>query len=122
MDGDVLVSLLVASVFLLEVHVVAADNDCSLHFGGAHDATENAASDGDVAGEGALLVDVLCVDGLLWDFIAETDFAEVTALSFLTGVHGTLFEDAVLLLIGAFVLLDVIVKIDVAFDHFESKI
>ena len=115
--GNVLVSLFVSAVFLLEVHVVAAHDDGSLHFGGAHDTTQDASSNGHVTRERALLVDVLCVDCLLRDFVPQADLAEVAALALLSGVRNALLENAVLLLVCALVLLDVVVKNYVALDH-----
>ena len=46
------------------VEVVAADDDGVGHFGRVDDTGEDTATDGDVAGEGALLVDVGAVDSL----------------------------------------------------------
>lgn len=72
-DGEVLVALHVTLVLLDVVEVVAADDDRVLGLGGVDDATHEAAADGDVAGEGALLVDVLAVDGGLGGLEAKTD-------------------------------------------------
>jgi hypothetical protein len=55
-DGQVLVSFLVTPVLGDEVEVVPSDDDGSVHLGGLYDTGEDSASDGDVAGEGALLV------------------------------------------------------------------
>lgn len=55
-DGQVLVSFLVSPVLGDEVQVVPSDDDGSVHLGGLYDTSQDSASDGDVAGEGALLV------------------------------------------------------------------
>ena len=47
-----------------EVQVVAADDDRALHLHLDDRASEDTAADGHVAREGALLVDVVAVDGL----------------------------------------------------------
>lgn len=54
--GEVLVSLLVTRVLGDEVEVLSSDNDGSVHLGGNDGAGQDTATDGDGAGEGALLV------------------------------------------------------------------
>lgn len=54
--GQVLVALLVTGVLGDEVEVFAADNECAVHLGRNDGAGEDPATDGDLAGEGALLV------------------------------------------------------------------
>ena len=49
-------TLLVSVVFRDVVEIVTADDDCAVHFCRNHTAREDAAADGDEAGEGALLV------------------------------------------------------------------
>jgi hypothetical protein len=49
-----------------------------LHFGGDADAFQDSASDGDVAGEGAFLIDVSGFDGLFGSSEAESDVLEVS--------------------------------------------
>ena len=105
-DGEVLVALHVTLVLLDVVEVVTADDDGVLLLGGVDDTTEEAAADGDVTGEGALLVDVLTVDGGLGGLEAKTNgLPEAEAagvvdvlLSLLAGV----FVEASLLLVGTF--------------------
>ena len=63
--GDVRVALLVTVVLWLVVEVVSADDDGSFHLGGLDDAREDSASDGDIGGERALLVDVAADDSSL---------------------------------------------------------
>lgn len=74
---DVAVPFLVAVVFGHKVQVVPPDNDGPLHFGGDADALEDLAPDGDLGGEGAFLIDVLALDGLLGGFEAQPDALEV---------------------------------------------
>lgn len=54
--GEVLVSLLVTGVLGDEVEVLSSDNEGSVHLGGNDGAGQDTATDGDGAGEGALLV------------------------------------------------------------------
>ena len=71
-------SFFVSIVFGDIVKVVSSDNDGSLHFGGDADAFQDSASDGDVAGEGAFLIDVGGFDGLFGSSEAESDVLEVS--------------------------------------------
>ena len=64
MHRHVLVTLLKTVVLADVVEVVATDHDGTLHLEFGDGAGEDAASDGHVAGEGALLVDVGAVNGL----------------------------------------------------------
>ena len=70
---DVGVALLETVVFAEIVEVVAADDDSAGHLGGGHDALEDGTTDGNVAGEGALLVDVLALNGSAGGLEAETN-------------------------------------------------
>lgn len=56
MSGEVLVALLVSVVLGDEVKVFAADDDGAVHLGGNDGSGQDTATDGDLAGEGALLV------------------------------------------------------------------
>lgn len=73
---------------------------------------ENLSSDAHVSGEGALLVDVGSLDGLLGGPESHADVSEVTACTVLLGTSGSgeeillVQEDGGLLLEGFFVLLD----------------
>lgn len=53
---EVLVALLVTGILGDEVEVLAADDDGAVHLGGNDGAGQDTATDGDEAGEGALLV------------------------------------------------------------------
>lgn len=56
MRSEVLVSLLISSVFGDEVEVLATDDEGSVHLGGDDGSGQDTATDGDETGEGALLV------------------------------------------------------------------
>ena len=56
-------SLLESVVLLDVVQVVSSEGHGPVHLGGEHDTLEDSATDGDVRGEWALLVDVLTLDG-----------------------------------------------------------
>ncbi len=80
-DGEVLVALHVTLVLVDPVEVVALDDDGAGHLHLDHLTTEDAATDGDVSGEGALLVDVAAVDRGLGGLEAQTDVLEVADAS-----------------------------------------
>jgi len=61
--GKVLVSLLVTRVLGDVVKVLSSDDDGSVHLGGNDGAGQDTATDGDEAGEGALLVNVATLNG-----------------------------------------------------------
>jgi hypothetical protein len=68
-----------------QVEVVSADDDGVGHLGRVDDAGEDTATDRDVAGEGALLVDVGAVDGLCAVSAGQTgDATQTTPLLPLT--------------------------------------
>ena len=71
-------SFFVSIVFGDVVEVIPSDNDGSLHFGGNDDTLEDSASDGDVAGEGAFLINVGGFDGFLGGSKSEADVLEVS--------------------------------------------
>jgi hypothetical protein len=73
MGGNVLVSLLISVVLWDVVQVVTANNDGAVHLGRHNGATEDAATDGDVAGEGALVVNVVAIDGATRSLEAKAD-------------------------------------------------
>ena len=104
--GDVPVPLLVPVVLGHIVEIVAPHHDGSLHLGGNGDALEDLAADGDVAGEGAFLVDVAGLDGLLGGLEAKAHILEVPDAG--RGLLGeellAVEEDVFLLLEGSLVL------------------
>lgn len=73
MRGEVGVTLLVTLVLLDVMKVVAADDNGAVHLGRLDDAREDTAADGHVTGEGAFLVDVRALDGLLGGLEAQAD-------------------------------------------------
>lgn len=73
MGGKVLVSLLVSSVLGNVVEVLSSDDDSVGHLSRVDDTVKDSASDRDVTSEGALLVDVGAVDGLVGGLETETD-------------------------------------------------
>lgn len=92
-------ALLVTVVLGDEVEVLATDDDGALHLGGDDLTSEDAATDGDITGEGALLVDVVALNGLLGGLEAKTDLLvpAVVLDRLLAGNLGVL-EDTLLLL------------------------
>lgn len=64
MDRDVLVSFLETIILAHVVQVVASDDDGTCHFVLDDDATQDSATNGHVAGERTLLVDVCALNGL----------------------------------------------------------
>lgn len=92
-------ALLVTVVLGDEVEVLATDDDGALHLGGDDLTSEDATTDGDITGEGALLVDVLALNGLLGGLEAKTDLLvpAVVLDRLLAGNLGVL-EDTLLLL------------------------
>eukprot|EP01084_Bolivina_argentea_P261752 442478_1 len=89
-NGEVLVALHVTLVLLDPVEVVAGDDQGVLHLLGLDLGADDAATDGHVTGEGALLVDVLALDGSLGGLEAQTDVLPVADATGLVGVLGGL--------------------------------
>ena len=104
--GNVLVTLLETTVLLDVVQVIPSDDDCALHLGGDDHSRQNASSNGDVACEGALFVDVVVFDGLVGGLDSQTDISHKAhgLLAFIA--NGTLagHKDGILLLVGLLVL------------------
>ena len=107
-----LVALLVTVVLGDEVEVLATDDDGALHLGGDDLTSEDAATDGDITGEGALLVDVVALNGLLGGLEAKTDLLvpAVVLDRLLAGNLGVL-EDTLLLLESFLNLVEVCVEL-----------
>jgi len=103
MGSQVLVALLVTVVLGDEVEVLTTDDDGTLHLGGDDLTSEDAATDGDITGEGALLVDVVSLNGLSGGLEAKTDLLvpAVVLDGLLAGNLGVL-EDTLLLLESLF--------------------
>lgn len=87
------------------MQVVPPDDDRALHLGRHDDTREDTTTDRDVTGEGAFLVNVVTLDGLLGGLEAEADllvpalFTVVTGRTALDDGLGVL-EDVGLLLVG----------------------
>lgn len=64
MDGHVLVALLVTAILGHKVQIVPTDDDGPHHFVLDHHAGQNSTTDGHIAGERTLLVNVCAIDGL----------------------------------------------------------
>ena len=64
MNGHISVSLLVSVVLLDKVKVVTSDDDGTLHLHLDDGTGEDTSTNADVAGEGALFVDVAAIDCL----------------------------------------------------------
>ena len=86
-NRDVSVSLLETSVLGNVLKVISTDNDGSLHLVGDDHGFEDAATDGHVASEGALLVNVVTGGSLGRSLEAKTDRLGVSHA--LLGGHGT---------------------------------
>jgi hypothetical protein len=96
--SNVSVTLLITLVLLNVMEVISAHNDGSVHLGALYFATKDTAADGDVSGEGALLIDVVTLDSLLGGLETETDrfIPSVSALARdFTGLLGDLLIAAI---------------------------
>jgi len=73
-SGDGLMALLEPVVLAHVVEVVTTDDDVSVHFGRDHNTLEDFATDADISGEGALVVNELFFDGGLGGLEAKANF------------------------------------------------
>jgi hypothetical protein len=98
---DVLMPLLVSAVLDNVVKVVPSDNDGVLHLGGDDHTIQNSSTDGNIAGEGALLVDKVGLNGTVGSLDSETDVLYETHGTGLGRLDSTLAgdEDGILLLV-----------------------
>jgi hypothetical protein len=98
---DVLMPLLVSAVLDDVVKVIPSDNDSVLHLGGDHHTIQNSSTDGNIAGEGALLVDKVGLDGTVGSLDSETDVLDETHGTGLRRLDSTLAgdKDGILLLV-----------------------
>jgi len=103
-SGDGLMALLESVVLLDVMQVVASDDDGPCHFSRDDNTLEDSASDANVAGEWALLVNVGLLDGSLGSLEAESNFfVESNTAGGLFGQHLLgVEEDALLLLESLF--------------------
>jgi len=117
---NVLVAFLETTVLLDVVKVIPSDNDSSLHLCGDDKSLQDATTDGNIAGEGALFVDVISFNSGSRSFDSETNrLDEAHGLGFVS-THGTFAgdKDSILLLVSLFVLIALDVFLWDA-DHFE---
>lgn len=99
-SSEVLVSLLVTVVLLNVVQVFTTDDDGAFHLGGDDLTGKNTTTNGNVTGEGALLIDVSTSDGFLGSLETQTDIL-VPAGTFTLGNNAlVVHEDGFLLLEG----------------------
>jgi len=93
------VALLITVVLGDEVEVLATDDDGALHLGGDDLTIEDAATDGNIASERALLVNVVTLDGLLGGLEAQTNLlVPAVVLGGLLASDLGVLEDTLLLL------------------------
>lgn len=71
-------TLFVTAVLLLVMKVIPTDGDGVLHESPVHDTTEQLATDGNLADEWALLVDVTTLLSLGWDFESQANALHLT--------------------------------------------
>lgn len=64
MDAHVAMTFLETTVFAHKVQIIAANDNSTLHFSFAHNASQDAATNSHIASPGALLVNVGAIDGL----------------------------------------------------------
>ena len=104
MSRHVGVPLLESVVLLDVVQVISSEDDSSSHLVRKNDTLEDSASDRNIRGEWALLVNVRSGEGLLWGLEAKANLLGVSGDTSLLRGHGLLGvkENAVLLLEGSF--------------------
>ena len=116
-SGDVAVSLFITShekflgeaqflpSVLLDVsEVVTADNDGALHLGGDDQSLQNRATNRDGRGEGALLIDVLSLDGSLGGLNAKSHISVPALVGLLAHQMDLAVREHLLLLESSLVL------------------
>jgi hypothetical protein len=71
--GDISVALFKTIIFLPIMEIIATNNNCSLHFCGDDNTAKNSTTNGYVAGEWTLLVDVVALNRSAWCFETQTN-------------------------------------------------
>lgn len=112
-SSNVLMTLFETTVLGNVMKVIPADDNGALHLGGDDNSLKNASTDGDMSGEGALLVDITALNGSSRGLDTETDITGETH-----GLGGTANntlagnKNGILALVGLFVLiaLDVVLR------------
>lgn len=102
---NILVTLLITLVLGDVVEVVPANDNCTLHLGGDDKALDNLTTNGNVSGEGALLVNVVALNGCIGGFDSKPDVFDPSHGLHLFSVDITLTgnENCILRLVGFFV-------------------
>lgn len=77
-NGNVFVSFLVTLVFSDVVQIISSNDDGLLHFVGDNKTLEDTASNGDVSGEGTLLVNVAAEDSSLGGLETKANILEIS--------------------------------------------
>ena len=72
MSWDVSMSFFISIVFGDIVQIISSDDNCSLHFSWNNNALQDLTTNGDVAGEGTFLIDIIALDGLFGSFEVQT--------------------------------------------------
>merc|ERR1719246_244758 len=102
-NGHSLMALLEPVVLLDVMEVIASDDDGSGHFAVDDNTLEDSSTDGNVAGEGALLVNVSFLDGGLGGLEAKSNFfVESNSVGRLLGHHFLGGKEYALLLLEGF--------------------
>ena len=81
MSGDVCVTLFETVVLSNVMKIISTDDNGSCHLVGNNNTSENTSTDGNVSGEGALLIDVGALDGVLGCLEAKSDISPISGLS-----------------------------------------
>lgn len=100
MGSKVLVALLVSIVLGNVVKVVAANDNSSVHLSGDDGSSQDSSTDGNLASKGALLVDIVTINGLLGGLETKADIL-IPTLSLLGDLGLGVLEDMGLLLESA---------------------
>lgn len=105
--SNVLMPLFETPVLGNVVQVVPANNNCTLHLGGNDKTLENATTDGDIAGKGALLVHIVSLDSIIGSLESKTNRLGVAHGLLVPGTNDTLacHENGILALVSLFVLI-----------------
>jgi len=104
MCWQVVMSLFKSVVFLDVMQVISSKNHSSSHLCGKDDTLKDSASDGNIWGEWALMVNVLAFHCCLWGLETKTDFLVVswTWSTFLSKYFFRVIENSMLLLESSF--------------------
>jgi len=88
MDRHIPVPFLEPIVFLNIMQIVPSDDNCSLHLHFLHHARQNPTSNGYVASEWTLLVEVSAIGRLSWNFEPKPNRFDMTELCFSSFLPG----------------------------------